>query len=132
MNVFPVRSQLVQVNSCTLLEQEIIAYQCTVCGEGATVWNGSLFDCTSDEIILSHRLFEYGSASGARGECNNGAVSALSIGVLRENNTNYYISQLNISMNAAINNKTVTCLHISCPNATVVDTTDIGYIYAGN
>ena len=127
------RNQLVQVNSCTLLEQRAIAYECTVCGEGVTLWTGSLFDCASNGIILRHRLFEGGSASGARGECNNGAVTAHSIGVLRENNTNCYISQLNISMNTDRNNKTVTCIHISGPlNETVVDTTAIGYIYAGN
>ena len=121
-----------QVNSCTLLEQEAIAYQCTVCGEGGTVWTGSLFDCTSNGIILRHRLLENGSASGARGECNNRAVTAHSIGVLRENNTNCYVSQLHISMNTDINNKTVTCLHTFGPNETVVDTTNVGYISAGN
>ena len=128
------RNQLVQVNSCTLFEQRAIAYECTVCGEGGTEWTGSLFDqCVSNGIILRHGKFEDGSASGSRGECNNGAVTAHSIGVYRENNTNCYISQLNISMIADINNKTVTCIHIfGSLNETVVDTTAIGYISAGN
>ena len=121
-----------QVNNCALLEQEAIAYECTVCGEGATIWTGSLFDCTSNDIILSHRLFEDGSVSGARGECNNGAVTAQGIGVSRENNTNCYVSQLHISMNTDINNKTVACIHDFNATATVVDTTTIGYISAGN
>ena len=104
----------------------LLTYECTVCGEGVTVWTGSLFDCTSNDIILRHRLLENGSASGTRGECNNGAVTAHNIGVLRENNTNCYISQLNISMmNTDISNKTVTCLHAFGPNETVVDTTTI-------
>ena len=115
-----------QVNSCTLLEQEAIAYQCTVCGEGATVWTGSLFDCTSNDILLSHRLFE--DESGTRRECNNGAVTAHSVEVLRENDTDCYISQLNISMNTDINNKTVTCLHAFGLNETVVDTASVGYM----
>ena len=129
LKAFSVRSQLVQVNSCTLLEQEAIAYECTVCGEGATIWTGSLFNCTSNEIILSHRLLEGGSASGARGDCNNGAVTAHSIGVLRENNINCYISQLQISMNTDINNKTVTCTYVyGLASETVIDTASIGYI----
>ena len=97
-----------------------LTYQCTVCGEGATVWTGSLFNCASNDIILSHRLFE--DESGTRRECNNGAVTAYSDGVLRENATDCYISQLVISMNAAINNKTVTCLHAFGSNETVIDT----------
>ena len=128
------RNQLVQVNSCALFEQGAIVYECTACGEGGTEWTGSLFDCASNGIILRHGQFEDGSASGARGECNNGAVTALtahSIGVLRENNTNCYISQLNISMNTDINNKTVTCIHVYGPGETVVDTKTIGYISAG-
>ena len=121
------------MNSCTLLEQEAIAYQCTVCGEGATLWTGSLLNCNSNYLILSHRLFEDGSASGARRECNNGAVTARSVGVLRGNSTvNCYISQLHISMNTDINNKTVTCIHAFGPSETVVDTMTIGYISAGN
>ena len=115
-----------QLNSCTLLEQEVIAYQCTVCGEGVTVWTGSLFNCTSNNIILSHRLFE--DESGTTRECNNGAVTAHSVGVLRENDTDCYISQLVISKNTDINNKTVTCLRSAGGNETVIDTASVGHI----
>ena len=52
-------------------------FECTVCGVGATVWTGSLFDCIGGEILLRHRLFE-----SVSGKCNNGAVIARSIGVL--------------------------------------------------
>ena len=128
MKVFSARSQLV-VKRCTLFEQERIAYECTVCGEGVTVWTGSLFNCTINDIILSHRLLENGSVSGTRGECNNGAVSAHSIGVSRENSTNCYISQLCISMiTCDMNNRTVTCLHAFGANETVVDTMTLDYI----
>ena len=119
-----INSELLQITKC-ICPGHTLTYECTVCGEGATVWNGDLFNCTSNDIILSHRVFE--DESGTRRECNNGAVTAHSDGVLRENNTNCYISQLHISMNADINNKTVTCSHTSGPNETVVDTKAVDF-----
>ena len=60
-----------------------MAYECTVCGKGATVWTGNLFECASNEIILHHRGFE----SGISGECNIGIdhqlVMSLSVTNLR-------------------------------------------------
>ena len=114
-----INSELLQITECICPGHELI-YQCTVCGDGATVWTGSFFNCANNDIVLSHRLFE--DESRTRRECNNGAVTAHSIGVLRENATNCYISQLVISLNAAINNKTVTCLHSAGGTEIVVDT----------
>ena len=54
-----------------------MAYECTVCGIGATIWTGSLFDCIDDEILLRHRSYE----SGTVGQCNDGRVTAYSTGV---------------------------------------------------
>lgn len=68
-------SELVKLTDCTCPGYNV-TYECTVCGEGATVWTGCLFDCHSDEITLRHSLFVTDSASG---ECNNGAVVARSI-----------------------------------------------------
>ena len=114
-----INSELLQITECICPGHELI-YQCTVCGEGVTVWTGSLFNCTSNNIILSHRLFE--DEFGTTRECNNGAVTAHSVGVLRENDTDCYISQLVISKNTDINNKTVTCLRSAGGNETVIDT----------
>ena len=89
------------------------------------MWTGSIFNCTSGEISLRHRLFGYDSDSGARGGCNDGAVTAHSVGVVSTNNTNCYVSQLNVMSTTYftdINDKTVTCLHVSGTNETVVDT----------
>ena len=93
-----------------------MSYQCTVCGEGATVWTGSLFDCAGDEITLRHSQF----VSGSIGECNDGAVIARSIGVKDTNGSCCYASQLSFTANSDHNNKTVTCLHISNINVTDV------------
>ena len=82
------------------------------------VWTGSIFNCTSGEIALRHRLFGDDSNSTASGECNDGAVIAHSVGVVSTNNTDCYISQLNVMSTTyftefGIKNKTVTCLHFS-------------------
>ena len=85
---------------------------CTVCGAGATVWSGSLFDCIGDEILLRHSRF-LNNESAVGGECNNGRVVAQSIGVDVDTNSERkcFSSQLNISTNMDMNNKTVVCLH---------------------
>lgn len=104
----------------------MIIYECTACGKGATLWNGSLFDCAGDEIILRHSLF--GNESGsAIGECNNGAVTAYSTGIESTNNSSCYSSQLNISMNSDINNKTVTCVHVDGTKETHINTSTVSF-----
>ena len=99
-----------------------MTYECTVCGEGATVWTGSFFDCTGGEIILRHRLFEGTSATG---ECNNGAVIANSIGVIDINCSRCYSSQIHFSADNDKNNKTIMCLHVDGTTETVVDTASV-------
>ena len=98
-----------------------MSFECTVCGIGGTVWTGSLFDCIGNEIVLRHRLFEYGSV----GVCNNRAVIARSIQALDVNGSHCYSSQLNVIINSAMNNKTVTCLHDNGESETVIDTLKI-------
>ena len=118
------RNQLVQTNYCSSPGHSI-TYECTVCGPGATVWTGSIFNCRSGGITLRHHLFGYDSDFGAQGECNNGAVTAHSVGVVNTNNTDCYISQLNVMSTTYftdISNKTVTCLHVNGTHETVVDT----------
>ena len=101
-------------------------YQCIVCGEGATEWTGSLFDCFGNQIILRHSLFE----SGITRECNDGAVVASSTGVMdTANGSRCYVSQLSFIANSDHNNKTVTCLYVNSATVTltVVDGTPIAF-----
>jgi hypothetical protein len=96
------------------------------------VWSGSLFDCAGGEILLRHSQFS-NSGSAIVGECNNGAVVAQSIGVNVDTNNSHsvrecYSSQLNISTNMAMNNKTVVCTHIDGIDISVIDTSTITFI----
>ena len=94
-----------------------------MCGEGATRWTGTLFNCrTPGGILLRHTKFENDNAAG---ECNNGSLVAHSTGVVYTNNSRCFVSQLNISMNTFINNKTVTCSHVYDTRETVVNTSTI-------
>ena len=69
-------------------------YECTVKGGagGATVRQGTAFDCLSNEITLLHSRF-MSLSNGTFGVCNNGAIVGRSIGV--ENSC--YTSQLTIN-----------------------------------
>ena len=75
-------------------------------GGGLTIWSGSAFDCSakSNHIILSHSQFQ----EGVHGECNNGDLAAKSIGVM---NGECFSSQLNITVNTRMKNKTIECIH---------------------
>ena len=107
------------LNGCICAGHEVI-YQCTVCGQGATEWTGSLFDCVGGSIILRHNRFGSGSVGG---ECNNGAVIASSIGTSTINCSLCFISQLSFSASYDKNNKTISCVHIDDTSSeTVVDT----------
>ena len=82
-----------------------------------------MFDCarSGNRIILRHRQFRNGLAVG---ECNNGAVMAHSIGVVESNLLvgGCYSSQLDISTNIDMNNKTVMCLHVDGSNDSITET----------
>ena len=112
---------LVLLNDCSCPGEEL-SFECLTCGEGGTVWTGSLFDCVGGAILLRHRQFESGSTAGV---CNNGAVFARSIEVLDVNSSRCYSSQLSVIINSAMNNKTVTCLHTDVISETVIDTLKI-------
>lgn len=71
-------------------------------GGGATLWNGTAFDCPTNEIILRNSRF---STGGISDDCNNGAITGQSVRV----DNNCYTSQLNVAVSASLNNKTVRC-----------------------
>ena len=89
-----------------------------------------MFDCIGDKIILRHSRFLNESAVG--GECNNGAVVAQSIGVDADTDSERkcFSSQLNISTNMDMNNKTVVCLHDDATGngTSVINTSTIIFI----
>ena len=98
---------------------DVLMYNCTINGAGSTIWSGSAFDCEmrNDEIILRHSQFE----SGSSGNCNDGAVTAQSLGVV--DNT-CFSSQLSVTVNLEMNNKTVQCAH----STTIITPIGVGII----
>ena len=110
-----------RVNDCICLGDHVI-YECTVVGEGATVWTGNLFQCTSGEIVLRHGEFQMDSITG---ECNDGRVTAHSIRTFNDSHNQFYLSQLNISVTPEINFKNITCLHVDGMMQTLVNTSII-------
>ena len=89
---------------------EVVNYTCTIVDTsgnppiGSSVWRGTAFNCpgSANEIALRHSLF---STSGASGTCNNGALTAESVGVV----DNCYTSRLMVTVSPALNETTVEC-----------------------
>ena len=90
---------------------DLVTFNCVVVGGGTTIWKGSAFpECGSNnrnEISLRHTQFNSDSESLPVGVCNNGAIAARAIGVDGDN----YTSQLNMTVNAEMNNRTVECVY---------------------
>ena len=86
---------------------DVLTYTCTINGSGNTIWSGTAFNCETkmNEIILRHSQF---NESGSSGNCNDGAIMAQSLRVI--NNT-CYSSQLNVTVDLDMNNKTIQCSH---------------------
>ena len=103
-----------------------MSYECGICSEGAgaTVWTGSVFNCTSGEITLRHRDFGTELVSG---ECNSRNVTAHSTGVLDTNSSRCFFSQLNVILSNDVKNKTVMCLHVDGTREAVVNTHTVGF-----
>lgn len=82
-----------------------LRYECTVVGEGTTVWQGSAFSCPSiNDISLRHTKFRTQTAFG---ECNNGSISGRGVSVIG----NSYTSQLNVTVSSNLSGKTVECVY---------------------
>ena len=71
--------------NCICPGYDLTFAECTVKGGPGdiTVWKGSAFDCSSNEIALIHSLFgsDTQSQTVAAGECNNGSIRAHSVQV---------------------------------------------------
>ncbi len=84
----------------------VLTYDCSVDGEGSTVWTGDDFDCpnTNDSIILRHTA-EYNTTCGT---CNNGSITGRGVSVV----DGYYSSLLIIPYTVSrLNETTVTCTY---------------------
>ena len=70
------------------------------------MWTGTSFDCpsTQDQIVLCYSEFFLQNLV----ECNGGLIVAQPLCV----NNSRYTSQLNISVDAGLNNKTVQCIEL--------------------
>lgn len=97
--------ELIQKSRCSCLGY-IVTYECRVQGTnfGSTVWTGSAFNCSLDEILLKHRQFPENTYR----ECNNGSITGRS---LKVDNGTYYVSQLNITISSNLIGKTIKCYH---------------------
>ena len=106
-NVSENNSELLLRSSCTC-PGYTLTYECRVMGErlGATVWEGSAFNCLSNEITLLHRQF----LESARGQCNSGSIVGHS---LRIDNGSYlvYTSQLNVTVSSDMIGKSIECFY---------------------
>ena len=92
---------LVVTNYCTCQEYNLV-YECTVEGEGATVWRGTAFGCpaTNNEIVLYHR-------TNFTEECNNGMI----VGHVIRTVNNHHTSQLTVRVSPEMNGRSIVCAH---------------------
>ena len=84
-------------------------YNCSVVGEGQTVWTGSAFDCPdkNDSIILRHSEFLTYNSSSTAGTCNNGTIFGEAISVEGD----CFTSRLLIFATSGLDGKYITCIH---------------------
>ena len=108
--------QLTKIGDCVCPES-IVTYNCIVVGPGFTIWQGSTFECSTQEnrILLRHNSFR----GGAFGLCNGGAIVGSSISVSEDN---AYTSQLNITVSSNVIGRTVECAY--SPNGITVTPVD--------
>ena len=95
---------LVAISNCTCDGYDQV-YECRITGSGATVWNGTAFNCpaTGNEILFLH------SSSDTDKTCNDGAIRGH---IIRDEN-NTYVSQLTVLISAEMIGTTISCFHDS-------------------
>lgn len=117
---------LLQLNHCNCPGQNLV-YECTVCGEGATVWTGSLFECPNGQILLRHREFRDDWPIGECCSSNGVLITAQSIGPGEPDIHTWsdgfcYTSQLRLqNVTISDNNKTIACHHNDGNSVRVID-----------
>ena len=98
-------NNFVRLYDCTCLGHTQI-FECTICGPGFTVWQGSALQCqaSDSEIRLRHSLF---STSEAHGQCNDGAIVARSVG----SQAGCFTSALTVVIGLEMINQTIECVY---------------------
>ena len=92
------------ITLCTCPGNDIV-FECTVTGNGATVWKGTaLEECANSRIVLRHSEFESGySISQTCGA--SGPVLGRTFSVVNDS----YTSQLTINVSQHLNGSTIEC-----------------------
>lgn len=118
---------LTMLSGCTCPGHNQI-YECTVVGEGATIWKGTLFECvaTNNEIVLFHE-YSNGISSSQR-VCNNGTITGRIIRA--ENGT--YTSQVTITVHPEMDSRSIQCIYDSIDGTSTEIGSDILTITTGN
>ena len=93
----------IEVYDCTCLGHTQI-FECTACGPGFTVWQGSALQCQPNEIRLRHSQF---INSQAHGHCNDGAIVARSVG----SQDGCYTSMLSVTVGQEMVDQTIECAY---------------------
>lgn len=88
--------------------EDVLIFECSVTGTGATVWRGSVFNCESksNEISLLHSRFNTNISTIS--SCNDGAVVGQ---ILYVDHDQYYTSQLNVTINFALIERDIICAY---------------------
>ena len=110
--------------TCISCPGDVLTIECTIMGRGATVWQGTAFQCGSS-IILRHSQF--GGSYNSIWTCNDGAIVAQALGIVN----NSYVSQLNVTVSLELNNTTVECWHSYNLTDTVIKRIQIVVLVTG-
>lgn len=88
--------------------ENVLIFECSVIGKGATVWSGRVFNCKSadNSIVLLHSRYCNTSMISS---CNGGAVVGQGLYV----EDDQYTSQLNVTINnySSLIERDITCAH---------------------
>ena len=104
----------------------LLTFECSVIGRpvGSTVWNGSAFNCSLEEIALPHHRFTSENSAIINdifGTCNNGFI--VGQGLRSENGC--YTSQLNVTVTPDMIGKSIECVHDAITSTSTVGTLNI-------
>ena len=98
-------NNLLHCGNC-LCPEGVLVFSCHVNGGVATVWKGSIFNCSGNgnNVTLNHSLFDDGVTEPRT--CNDGNIVAYNIDVTN----NIYTSQLNVTVSPKMHKGTVECV----------------------
>ena len=119
---------LVSLSAISLCPGDVLIIQCAITGGGATVWQGTTFQCHNNNqgvIVLRHSQFLESNNPELR--CNNGAIVPRALGVVNGS----YISELNVTVSPELNNTTVECRHSYNLTETVIKQIQIVVLATG-